>query len=132
VGLTVWLYVTRWVGGQFARHYLTAVGPGWRCIVCGGMLPARARLPLVGWACWPARSVHVAIFDLRHLEAIYRILSFLALGVVPAPLGFLYNKIRSGSKSGCELGGNKHRTLLRQGYGGQGIQHSTPNAEVGN
>jgi uncharacterized membrane protein len=37
----------------------------------------------------------VVVFDVWKLETVYRILSFLALGVVLLVLGFIYNKYQA-------------------------------------
>jgi uncharacterized membrane protein len=102
-GLSLWLYVTCWICNEDKSYrlvfhhengaYLTA---GWSVLAlvlfgCGIALRERVYrwLGLGVLACALGR---VVIFDVWKLETIYRILSFMALGIVLLVLGFFYNK----------------------------------------
>jgi hypothetical protein len=92
-GLSLWLFVSRWVLEQASGFYLTA---SWSLLAlafftCGIMLRERVYrwLGLGVLACALGR---VVIFDVWKLETLYRILSFMALGIVLLVLGFIYNK----------------------------------------
>jgi len=94
--VSVWLFVSRWVikleeasGGS----YLTA---GWSLLglaFFGGGFALRERFyRWVGLCVLGCALGRVIIFDVWKLETIYRILSFMALGIVLLVLGFIYNK----------------------------------------
>ena len=92
-GLSLWLFVSRWVLEQASGFYLTA---SWSLhalafFTCGILLRERLYrwLGLGVLACALGR---VVIFDVWKLETLYRILSFMALGIVLLVLGFIYNK----------------------------------------
>jgi len=92
-GLSLWLFVSRWVLEQASGFYLTA---SWSLLAlamftCGIMLRERVYrwLGLGILACALGR---VVVFDVWKLETLYRILSFMALGIVLLVLGFIYNK----------------------------------------
>jgi hypothetical protein len=93
-GLSLWRFLSLWVlEQQPAGFYLTA---SWSLLAlafftCGIVLRERMYrwLGLGLLACALGR---VVIFDVWKLEAIYRILSFMALGIVLLVLGFIYNK----------------------------------------
>ena len=89
--LSLWLLVSRWAGGHYRGFYLTM---SWTMLaflffVAGYILKERvyrwSGLVLLG-----VGVVRVTLFDLWRLEAMYRMLSFLALGIVLLVLGFLY------------------------------------------
>jgi len=94
-GLALWLFVSRWVVLQSSgeHFYITA---SWAALAfllfaAGFMLRERMHrwLGLGILACAVGR---VFFFDVWKLATIYRILSFMALGVVLLALGFIYNK----------------------------------------
>lgn len=92
-GLSLWLFVSRWVLEQASGFYLTA---SWSLLAlglftCGIVLRERVYrwLGLGILACALGR---VLLFDVWKLETLYRILSFMALGIVLLVLGFIYNK----------------------------------------
>ncbi len=92
-GLSLWLFVSRWVLQQASGFYLTA---SWSLLAlalftCGILLRERVYrwLGLGILACALGR---VMIFDVWKLETLYCILSFMALGIVLLGLGFIYNK----------------------------------------
>lgn len=92
-GLSLWLLLSRWVLEYASGFYLTA---SWSALAlalftCGIVLRERVYrwLGLAVLACALGR---VVIFDVWKLETLYRILSFMALGIVLLVLGFIYNK----------------------------------------
>lgn len=92
---SVWLFLSRWVtlkAGGF-DIYLTASWAGLALVIFVAGFGCRERIyrwhGLAVLACAIGR---VLIFDVWKLETIYRILSFMALGVVLMVLGFIYNK----------------------------------------
>jgi hypothetical protein len=92
-GVTLWLFCTRWVLELASGFYLTA---SWSLLAlvfftCGIVVRERMYrwLGLGLLACALGRIV---IFDVWKLETLYRILSFMALGIVLLVLGFVYSK----------------------------------------
>jgi len=92
-GVSVWLFCTRWVMEAAGGFYLTA---SWSLLAlafftCGIVVRERVYrwLGLGLLACALGRIV---IFDVWKLETLYRILSFMALGIVLLVLGFVYSK----------------------------------------
>ena len=93
--LTLWVYVSRLVTmtSAGAHFFLTAswAGLALALFVAGLFLKERVYrwcgLAILGFAVG-----RVFLFDVWKLETIYRILSFMALGLVLLILGFLYNK----------------------------------------
>jgi uncharacterized membrane protein len=93
---SIWLFVSRWVikmedasGGS----YLTA---GWSVLglafFAGGFALRERLYRWVGLCVLGCALCRVVVFDVWKLETIYRILSFMALGIVLLVLGFIYNK----------------------------------------
>jgi uncharacterized membrane protein len=92
-GLSLWLFVSRWVLEQASGFYLTA---SWSALAlalfaCGIFLRERMYRWL-GLGILTCALGRVLIFDVWKLETIYRVLSFMALGIVLLVLGFIYNK----------------------------------------
>ncbi|MDB6109909.1 MAG: Membrane protein-like protein [Pedosphaera sp.] len=91
--LSLWLYLSRWVVTGADGFYLTATWSGLALVLF--VLGMRLRERVYRWlglgvlACAVGRVVFI---DIWNLEIIYRILSFMALGIVLLVLGFLYNK----------------------------------------
>ena len=92
-GLTLWLFVSRWVLRGASGFYLTASWSGLALLLfaCGMVLRERMYRWL-GLAVLAGALGRVVVFDVWKLETIYRILSFMALGIVLLVLGFVYNK----------------------------------------
>jgi hypothetical protein len=92
-GLSLWLFLSRWVLEKASGFYLTASWSVLALVLFTTGIILRERvyrwLGLGVLACALGR---VVIFDVWKLETLYRILSFLALGVVLLVLGFIYNK----------------------------------------
>ena len=93
--LTLWLWVSRWIlleSGQ-ARLYLTAAWALLALAVFGAGFLLRERVDRwVGLGILACALGRVVFNDVWRLETIYRIASFMALGVVLLVLGFIYNK----------------------------------------
>ncbi len=92
-GVSLWLFCTNWVREAASGFYLTA---SWSLLalaffICGILVRDRVYrwLGLGLLACALGRIV---IFDVWKLETLYRILSFMALGIVLLVLGFVYSK----------------------------------------
>lgn len=92
-GLTLWLYLSRWILQQPDGFYLTA---GWSALALGffiaGMACRERVYRWLGLAVLACAMARVVFSDVWRLEPIYRILSFIALGIVLLVLGFIYNK----------------------------------------
>jgi hypothetical protein len=92
-GLTLWLFVSRWVLEIGSGFYLTA---SWSLLALGlftaGLFLRERMYRWVGLGILACALGRVVIFDVWKLEAIYRILSFMALGIVLLVLGFIYSK----------------------------------------
>jgi hypothetical protein len=93
-GLALWTFVSRWVVLTSGAHFLLTVS--WATLAAalftlGFLLRERMHrwLGLGILACAVARGF---MSDVWHLTPLYRILSFMALGVVLLALGFIYNK----------------------------------------
>lgn len=92
-GLSAWLFVTRWVLQGAGGFYLTASWSALALILfaCGIALRERVYRWL-GLGVLAGALGRVFVFDVWKLETLYRILSFMALGIVLLVLGFIYNK----------------------------------------
>ena len=92
-GLSLWLLLSRWILEQSDGFYLTA---GWSVLALlffvAGMILRERVYRWLGLGILACAMGRVVIFDVWRLETIYRILSFMALGVVLLVLGFIYNK----------------------------------------
>jgi len=91
--LGLWLYLSRWILQTPDGFYLTA---GWSVlalVLFGAGMAVRERVyRWAGLAVLACALGRVVIFDVWKLEIIYRVLSFMALGIVLLVLGFVYNK----------------------------------------
>jgi hypothetical protein len=93
-GIALWTFVSRWVVLTSGAHFLLTVS--WAALAAalftiGFLLRERMHrwLGLGILACAVARGF---MSDVWQLTPLYRILSFMALGVVLLALGFIYNK----------------------------------------
>jgi uncharacterized membrane protein len=93
-GLALWAFVSRWVVLTSGAHFLLTAS--WAALAAalfglGFVLRERVHrwlgLAILGFA-----VARVFLSDVWKLETIYRILSFMALGIVLLVLGFVYNK----------------------------------------
>ncbi|HWX22655.1 MAG TPA: DUF2339 domain-containing protein [Candidatus Binatia bacterium] len=95
-GLSLWVFLSRWVGDlerEGGGAYLTA---GWSLLALGlftaGIVLRERLYRWLGLGILACAIARVFIFDVWKLETLYRILSFMALGIVLLVLGFIYNK----------------------------------------
>ncbi|MBI3853298.1 MAG: DUF2339 domain-containing protein [Verrucomicrobia bacterium] len=92
-GLSSWLFVSRWVLQSASGFYLTASWSGLALILFAGGMALRERMyRWLGLVVLAGALGRVVVFDVWKLETLYRILSFMALGIVLLVLGFIYNK----------------------------------------
>ncbi len=94
-GLALWLFVTRRIvlesGG--AHFFLTAAWAGLAFLFFAAGFLLRERMHRwMGLGILGCAVARVFLSDVWKLETIYRILSFMALGLVLLALGFIYNK----------------------------------------
>ena len=93
--ISAWIYVSRWVvwysGGT--HFFLTVSWTVFAFLVFAVGLALRERMyRWVGLTVLGFALARIVFVDVWRLEMIYRILSFIALGVVLLVLGFFYNK----------------------------------------
>jgi hypothetical protein len=92
-GLSLWLFVSRWVRQYAGGFYLTASWSGLALALFTTGIVLRERMyRWLGLAILGCALGRVVVFDIWRLEQLYRILSLLALGIVLLVLGFIYNK----------------------------------------
>jgi uncharacterized membrane protein len=92
-GLSLWLFLTRWVCLNASGFYLTASWSALALIFFAAGMALRERVyRWLGLGVLAFALGRVVIFDVWKLETLYRILSFMALGIVLLVLGFIYNK----------------------------------------
>jgi hypothetical protein len=93
-GLALWIFVSRWVVVTSGAHFLLTVS--WAAVAAllfGAGFVLHERMHRWLGLCILAFAIgRVFVSDVWKLETIYRILSFMALGVVLLALGFIYNK----------------------------------------
>jgi len=91
--LSLWLFVSRWVLELVNGFYLTA---SWSLLALAlfsaGLLLRERMYRWVGLSLLALALGRVMVFDIWKLETVYRILSFMALGIVLLVLGFIYSK----------------------------------------
>jgi uncharacterized membrane protein len=92
-GLSVWLFLSRWILEIASGFYLTA---SWSALALAfftaGIVLRERVYRWLGLGVLALALGRVVVFDVWKLETLYRILSFMALGVVLLVLGFIYNK----------------------------------------
>ena len=93
-GLSLWRFLSLWVlQQQPAGFFLTA---GWSMLALAfftASIALRERIyRYLGLGVLAGALGRVVIIDVWKLEPLYRILSFMALGIVLLVLGFIYNK----------------------------------------
>jgi hypothetical protein len=92
-GISLWLLLSRWILQQPDGIYLTA---GWSVLALAffiaGMAVREREYRWLGLGILACALSRVVLFDVWRLETLYRILSFMALGIVLLVLGFIYNK----------------------------------------
>jgi hypothetical protein len=91
--LSLWIFVSRWVMESASGFYLTA---SWSLLALGlfgvGLLLRERMYRWVGLGVLAFALGRVVFFDVWKLQTVYRILSFMALGIVLLVLGFIYSK----------------------------------------
>jgi uncharacterized membrane protein len=91
--LCAWRFVSCWVLDGADKDYLTATWSALALLIFGLGIGLRERMyRWVGLAVLATAVGRVVVFDVWKLETIYRVLSFMALGIVLLVLGFFYNK----------------------------------------
>jgi len=92
-GVLLWAFISRTILAQTGGFYLTVgwSGLGFLMLAAGLLLQERAHRWL-GLCILGCAIVRVGLFDVWKLATVYRILSFMALGVVLLVLGFIYNR----------------------------------------
>lgn len=92
-GVSLWLFVSRWVAQESSGFYLTVSWAVLAFLLFIAGLGLRERMyRWLGLAVLGCALGRVVLFDVWKLHTIYRIASFFALGVVLLVLGFIYNK----------------------------------------
>jgi uncharacterized membrane protein len=92
----LWLWVSKWVADQAGGFYLTATWAALALVIFGaGFLLKEKMYRWSGLAILTCAMGRVVILDIWRLETIYRILSFMALGIVLLVLGFVYTKFQN-------------------------------------
>jgi hypothetical protein len=90
---TLWWLISQWVLLGASGFYLTA---SWSALaftfIGGGVLLREKIYRWMGLVILASALGRIVIFDVWKLETFYRVLSFMALGVVLVALGFIYNK----------------------------------------
>lgn len=93
-GGAIWLFVTQWVVLTSGAHFF--VTASWAALafllLAAGFLLRERMHRWLGLGILACAIGRVFLLDVWKLETIYRILSFMALGVVLLALGFIYNK----------------------------------------
>ena len=92
-GLSLWLFLTRWVCEGAGGFYLTT---SWSVLALAlftaGMILRERVYRWLGLVVLALALGRIVVFDVWKLETLFRILSFMALGIVLLVLGFIYNK----------------------------------------
>lgn len=91
--VTLWRLTSQWVLLGASGFYLTA---SWSTLafafIGGGVLLREKMYRWAGLGILATALGRIVIFDVWKLETFYRVLSFMALGLVLVALGFIYNK----------------------------------------
>ena len=92
-GLSLWLFISRWVLEIVSGFYLTA---SWSVLALilftAGLLLRERMYRWIGLGILACALGRVIFFDVWTLQTVYQILSFMALGIVLLVLGFIYSK----------------------------------------
>ena len=93
-GVSLWRFVSQWVVLlQSEGFYLTVAWAGLAlALFLAGLLLKERTYRWLGLGVLGCALGRVMILDVWKLETLYRILSFMALGIVLLVLGFIYNK----------------------------------------
>ena len=92
-GLTLWLFFSKWAFESHETSCLTAIWSALALVLFSVGIALRERMyRWLGLGILACALGWVVVFDVWKLEMVYRVLSFMALGVVLLVLGFIYNK----------------------------------------
>jgi hypothetical protein len=90
---SIWYWVTRWMYSNGHEQMLTVAWSGLAVAVFVAGLSLRDRIYRIGGFVILALAIgRIYAVDVWKLETIYRILSFMVLGIVLQALGFVYNR----------------------------------------
>jgi uncharacterized membrane protein len=91
--VSLWRYMSSWVLMGASGFYLTASWSALALVIFAGGIALRERMyRWVGLGILAAALGRVIFFDVWRQETIYRVLTFMVLGIVLLVLGFFYNK----------------------------------------
>lgn len=91
--VTLWWLLSQWILLRASSLYLTASWSAFAFGLIGSGVMLREKLyRWVGLGILAIALGRIVIFDVWRLETFYRVLSFMALGLVLVALGFIYNK----------------------------------------
>lgn len=92
-GLSLWFYLYRWMSLHGTGFYITA---GWAALAFAflvvGLIIQDRRYRWLGLAVLTCAIGRAMLIDVWRLATLYRVLSFMALGVVLILLGFIYTR----------------------------------------
>jgi hypothetical protein len=92
-GATLWLFITRAVGEVERGFYMTASWSALALVLFAAGIAVRERVyRWLGLAVLALALGRIFVIDVWKLETLFRILSFMALGVALLLLGYVYNK----------------------------------------
>lgn len=92
-GLSLWLFLSRWVLENGQPSYLTASWAALALAQFSAGIALRERMyRWLGLGILACALGRVTFVDVWRLETVFRVLSFMALGIVLLVLGFIYNK----------------------------------------
>ncbi len=101
--LSLWLFISRWVmqlesvtGGSYLTASWSLLGLG---LFTAGFALQEKIYRWLGLGVLGCALGRVVLVDVWKLETTYRILSFMALGIVLLVLGFIYNKYQEKIRS---------------------------------
>lgn len=94
-GVSLWRLVSCWAAGFTGGFYLTMTWAGFAVLVfAAGMLLRERFHRWLGLGVLAAAVARVVLVDVWKQETIYRVLTFMALGVALLVVGFIYNKFQ--------------------------------------
>lgn len=94
-GVSLWRFVSCWAAAFTGGFYLTMTWAGFAVLVfAAGMLLRERWHRWLGLGVLAAAVGRVVLVDVWKQETIYRVLTFMALGVALLVVGFIYNKFQ--------------------------------------
>lgn len=94
-GMSLWLFVSRWALDTQTGFYLTASWSALALVIfLLGFISQEKVYRWLGLGILACALGRVVMFDVWKLETLYRILSFLALGIVLLVLGYMYSRFQ--------------------------------------